>query len=116
MWASTAGAPDVDLYVKNSRLVARMDLPGMTGDEVSVDVGDGEVTIRGTRPPGISEPLDRCACEHRSFFRTIPLPDGVTREAVSVRFVNGILQVTIAMDRRPASAPPAQVEEPVLHY
>jgi HSP20 family protein len=115
VWGSAAWAPDVDLFVKNDHLVARMDLPGMTGDEVTVDVGDGQLTIHGTRPPGRpDEHLYRCARERGPFFRTIPLPEGVTREDVTVAFANGILEVAIAVARGPASAE-AQLEEPVPH-
>jgi HSP20 family protein len=117
VWGSAAWAPDVDLFVKNHHLVARIDLPGLTNDEVTIEMGDGTLTVRGTRPPGRdTERLYRCACEHGSFFRTVPLPEGVTRDDVKVTFANGILEITIALADGPAAAPPKiEIEELAAH-
>ena len=83
VWGSAAWAPDLDLFVRNNQLIARMDLPGLTKENVAIEVGDGELTIRGTRshePETCHDHTYRCACEFGSFFRTVPLPEGVDRE------------------------------------
>src|SRR5216117_723143 len=116
VWGSAAWAPDLDLFVRNNQLIARMDLPGLTKGNVAIEVGDGELTIRGTRshePETCHDHTYRCACEFGSFFRTVPLPEGVTRDDVTVKFANGILEIAIALPARAAAAPRRfEIEEP----
>ena len=116
VWGSAAWAPDLDLFVRNGQLIARMDLPGLTKDNVAIEMGDGELTIRGTRPHETDsehEHTYRCACEFGSFFRTVPLPEGVTLEDVTVTFANGMLEIAIALPAKAAAAPRRfEIEEP----
>jgi HSP20 family protein len=117
VWGSAAWAPDVDLFVKNDQLVARMDLPGLTKDDVGIEISDGALTVRGTRPLGRdTERLYRCACEHGAFFRTIPLPEDVTREDVKVTFANGILEIAIPLAGGLTAVPrKVEIEELAFH-
>ena len=119
VWESAAWAPDLDLFVKNKQLVARMDLPGLTKEDVAIEMGDGELTIRGTRPHEMHTEHDhtyRCACEFGSFFRTVPLPEGVTLEDVTVTFANGILEIAILLPAKAVAAPRRfEIEEPAPH-
>jgi HSP20 family protein len=116
VWESAAWAPDLDLFVKNRHLIARMDLPGLTKEDVAIEMGDGELTIHGTlphEPHGEHEHMYRCACESGSFFRTVPLPEGVTLDDVTTTFANGILEIAIALPARAAAAPRRfNLEEP----
>jgi HSP20 family protein len=115
-WRSSS-APDLDLFVKNNQLVARMDLPGLTREHITVDVRDDELTIHGTWPQEADaghEHLHRCACESDSFFRTVPLPARVTPQDVNVTFADGVLEVSIAAPRRRAAVPgQVEIEEPL---
>ena len=100
VWGSAAWAPDVDLFVRNHQLVARMHLSGLTKDDVTIEMGNGELTIHGTWPHEADSGHEhgyRCACEFGPFFRTVPLPEGVRSEDVTVTFANGILEVLIPM-------------------
>jgi HSP20 family protein len=119
VWESAAWAPDVDLFVRNHQLIARMDLPGLTKEDVSIEMGEGELTIRGTRPrerDAEHEHTFRCACELGSFFRTVPLPEDVTLEDVKVTFANGILEIAIALPAKAAAAPRRFEIEEVTRY
>jgi HSP20 family protein len=111
VWGSAAWAPDVDLFVRNHRLTARMDLPGLTKDDVVIEMGDGELTIYGAWPHEADAGHEhgyRCACEYGPFFRTVPLPEGVRFEDVEVTFAHGFLEIAIPM---PADLPaPRKVE------
>jgi HSP20 family protein len=107
VWGSAAWAPDLDLFVRNNQLIARMDLPGLKKEDVAIEMGDGEFTIRAARPHERGTGLEhahRCACEPDTFFSTVPVPDGVTVDDIDVTFANGILEIAVALPARPAPA------------
>src|SRR5688500_1624456 len=44
-----AWAPKIDVFERDNRLVTRIDLPGMKKEEISVEVTDGTLLLRGER-------------------------------------------------------------------
>jgi len=97
-------APKVDVMTKDGNLVTRVDLPGMKKDDVLVEVHDGYLMLSGERKKEIKEEKDDVYREEReygSFFRTVPLPQGVTVDDVKATFNNGVLEVTVPL---PAAA------------
>ena len=100
--------PQLDVVEKNNSLVATVDLPGVNKEDVKLEFLDGQLTIAGERKREFEEEKDnvyRCEREFGSFFRTIPLPDGVKAEQVKATFVDGVLQVTVPL---PVAAPAAK--------
>ena len=99
-----AWAPKVDVVTKDNQLITRVDLPGMTKDDVLVQVEDGMLTMSGERKKETKEEKDNVYREEReygSFCRTVPLPKGVKAEDVKATFTNGVLEVTLPL---PAAA------------
>jgi HSP20 family protein len=98
MWA-----PDVDVFQRNSELTIKADLPGLKKDEVSVEVAEGSVTIRGERKREREEEREgmyRCERSYGSFRRVVPLPEGAIVEQAKANFKDGVLEITMP-------APPA---------
>lgn len=93
-------APEVEIAERDHHMVVTVDLPGLTKDDVSVDVGDGTITVSGERK---TESEDRKAEWVRSertygrFMRTIPLPNGVKASDITATFANGVLQLTMPL-------------------
>ena len=105
-----AWAPKVDVVTKDNKLVTRVDLPGMTKDNVNVEVADGMLTLSGERKKETKEEKDNYFREEReygSFCRSVPLPKGVKSEDVKATFVNGVLEVTVPLPA-PATGPQAK--------
>jgi HSP20 family protein len=106
LWRETGSdmwAPDVDIFQKNDQLIVRADLPGLTKDDVSVEVTDNAVAIQGERKREHEEEregLYRAERNYGSFYRLIPLPEGVITDQAKATFREGVLEVTIP-------APPA---------
>jgi HSP20 family protein len=99
MWA-----PQVDVVQRNNELTIRADLPGLTRDEISVEITDDAVTIQGDRKREREEEregLYRRERSYGSFFRVIPLPEGAITEQAKATFKDGVLE--IAMPAPPAS-------------
>jgi len=95
-------APKVDVLTKDNQLITRIDLPGMTKEDVQVEVADGYLTLSGERKRETKTDKDNVYREEReygSFYRTVPLPDGVKTEDVKATFANGVLEVAVPLPK-----------------
>jgi HSP20 family protein len=104
--APTAWSPKVDVFEKDNRLVTRIDLPGLTKEDVKVEVTDGYLAMSGERKRETEEKKEdyfRCEREYGSFYRAVPLPEGVKLEDVKAIFANGVLEVSVPLPAEPAS-------------
>ncbi len=96
--------PDVEIFHRNSELVIHADLPGLTKDDVKVDVTDNQLTIEGERHRQHEEEQEGVYRSERSygrFSRVIPLPEGAMADQAKATFKDGVLEVTMP-------APPEQ--------
>jgi HSP20 family protein len=92
-----AWSPSLDVFEKDGTLVVRADLPGLTKDEVQVEVTDEAITLKGERKKEIEEKKEgfyRLERAYGSFYRAVPLPEGIKPEDVKATFKNGVLEVT----------------------
>jgi HSP20 family protein len=102
--------PAMDLVETADHLVLRADLPGMTEDDVDIEIKDGVLTVTGERKgehEERSEGFYRVERAFGSFSRSLSLPDGVDAGAVSARFDKGVLEVKIP---KPEEAKPQRVQ------
>jgi len=98
-------APRIDVTQRNDELVIRADLPGLTKEDVKVDVTDDMITIEGERRHEQHEEeggVYRSERSYGSFYRSIPLPEGAMTDRAKATFSNGVLEITMP-------APPEQV-------
>lgn len=112
-----AWIPSIDVFEKNGTLTIRADLPGLTKDEVTVEVADEAIVLKGERRKEIEEEkegLYRLERAYGSFYRTVPLPEDVKPEDVKATFTNGVLEVTAPLP--PATQAPkarrVEIQEP----
>jgi HSP20 family protein len=102
--------PAMDLLETEDHLVLRGDLPGMTEDDVDIEIKDNVLTVSGERK---AEHEDKGEGYHRversfgSFSRSLTLPAGVDAGQVEASFDNGVLEVRIP---KPAEAKPTRVQ------
>jgi HSP20 family protein len=106
-WSRQTGAemwaPDVEVFQKNDELTIRADLPGLKREEVTVDITDSDVCIRGERKHEREEEREgyyRSERSYGSFSRVIPLPEGAISDQAKASFRDGVLEITMP-------APPA---------
>jgi HSP20 family protein len=88
----------IDIKIRDGRLVLRADLPGLSRQDIQVDLADDHVTIRGERKQEKKEERERCSyseCSYGSFCRAIPLPEGVDASKATAEFHNGVLEVAM---------------------
>ena len=108
--------PGIDVFEKDGRLVTKIDLPGMKKDDVKVEVTDGQLTISGERKRESEEKKKgfyRAEREYGSFYRAVPLPDGVKLDDIKASFADGVLEVSVLMPVRPeAQKRTVEIQEP----
>jgi len=113
---SVAWSPKIDVFERDNRLVTRVDLPGMRKEDVLVEVTDGHLALSGERKRETEEKKDnlyRSEREYGSFYRAVPLPEGVRLEDVKATFSDGVLEVSVPLPARPeANVRKVQIEEP----
>jgi HSP20 family protein len=108
--ASRRWIPAMDLVETEDALVLRGDLPGMSEDDVDIEIKDNVLTVSGERK---SENEEKGEGYHRverafgRFSRSLNLPQGVEPEKVEAKFDNGVLEVRIP---KPAEAQPTRVQ------
>ena len=90
--------PAMDLVETEDEFVLRADLPGMSEEDVKIEVEDNLLTVAGERK---AEHEDRDQGFYRiersfgAFQRSLTLPKGVNAEAVKASFDRGVLEVRI---------------------
>ena len=114
---SAAGwSPRVDVFEKDNRLVTKVDLPGVKKEDVTVEVTDGHLALSGERKRESEETTDgvyRSEREHGSFYRAVPLPEGVKLEDVKASFADGVLEVSVPLPARTqAKVRKVEIQEP----
>ena len=109
-WRGPAGfaAPKVDFAEKNGMFEIVAELPGLDGDDVSVELKDNMLTLSGEK----REETDREEKEYHlserrfgSFRRSFRLPTGVDEAKVEAAFENGVLRVTLPKVAEAAKQP-----------
>ncbi|MFO0691878.1 MAG: Hsp20/alpha crystallin family protein [Myxococcota bacterium] len=102
-------APHVDITETNEEYRVRAELPGVSKDDVTVELDHGLLTIRGEKKSQRDEKLEkgrRLECTYGAFSRSFSLPQDADADQISARFKDGVLDVTI---KRSAASKPRQV-------
>jgi len=113
---AAAWAPRVDVFERDGRLVSKVDLPGLKKEDVSVQVTDGHLALSGERKRESEETKDnvyRSEREYGSFYRAVPLPQGVKLEDVKATFADGVLEVSVPLPTQPeGKVRKVEIQEP----
>ena len=90
--------PAMDLVETDDHFVLRADLPGMSENDVNIEVEDRVLTVSGERKAEhetAKEGYHRVERAFGSFSRALTLPEGVDPESVEASFDRGVLEVRI---------------------
>ena len=101
--------PATDLVEEGDHYVLRADVPGVSEDDVKVELEDDVLTISGERKSEHEQRDNGYRRIERAwgrFARSLTLPEGVDADGIKARFENGVLEVTIP---KPAERKPRRV-------
>jgi len=96
--------PAMDLVETENDYVLKADLPGLSDDDVKIEVEDNVLTISGERKSEREERKDgyyRIERSSGSFRRSLTLPEGVDPESVKATFERGVLEVHVPKPEQP---------------
>ena len=88
----------VDIQETEKEFFLSADMPGLNKKEVSIDIHDGLITIKGERIKEDKISFDDYRIHERqfgSFNRSFRLPDNVNEDKISAKFTNGELLITL---------------------
>jgi HSP20 family protein len=92
-----AWSPDVEVFERDNNLVVRVDLPGLSKDDIKVEMTDQGLVIQGERKREHEEKGEGWYRSERSygqFYRLIPVPEGVNADQAQAHFENGVLEIS----------------------
>ena len=90
--------PAMDLVETDEHFVLKADLPGLSEEDVTIELEDNVLTIAGDRKVESEVKRDgfyRLERATGAFRRSLTLPDGVDPEQVQATFDKGVLEVRI---------------------
>lgn len=90
--------PAMDLVERDDHFVLKADLPGLSEEDVAIEVQDNVLTLSGERK-GEHERKERgfyrLERSFGKFSRTLTLPEGIDPDGIEAKFENGVLEVSI---------------------
>ena len=96
--SGSAWTPAVDIFDTEKAIVLRAELPGLTPEDIDIEVDDNVLTLKGERrfeetvQEGRYYRLERA---YGHFQRNVTLPQGVKADEISASFDNGVLSVRV---------------------
>ena len=113
-FGNTVWSPQVEMFERDGRLTVRADLPGLTKNDVKVEVTDNAINLSGERKSEHEEKGEgyyRSERSYGSFYRSIPLPEGVNADDANATFNNGVLEITMAAPQRASRGRRLEIKE-----
>jgi HSP20 family protein len=106
--AAAAFIPPADVIVTDRGVTIHMDVPGLTTDDLEIDLENDTLTVRGERPfpyreEGNGEQRVWRHIERRfgRFERSLRVPGGLDPDAVEASIADGVLTMAIPRPEQP---------------
>lgn len=93
-WSLLAG----DLIDCGSKIVVRLELPGVAKEDCEIVIEGNTLIVRGEKRVDVTDlsgPYYLRQCAYGAFERTIPLPRNVLADRADAQFKNGVLVVNL---------------------
>jgi HSP20 family protein len=103
-WLSQTGEqradwmPALEAFQRGNEFVVRADVPGLSKEDLTVEVGEDAVTIHGERKYDREEEREgvyRSERSYGSFYRVVPLPEGAVADSAKANFQDGVLEIVL---------------------
>ena len=97
-WGQGVWAPPVDIYETDDAFLLKADLPGFTKDDVTIEMQQNRLIIRGERKRETEAKEDqyhRLERAYGRFERAFWLPTTVDAEKIQATFKDGVLELRL---------------------
>lgn len=101
--AAALWSPHLEVCERNGKLLIQVDLPGVRREDVNVQLEPDAAIIQGQRTQE-SERNERgyyhSERSYGSFYRAVPLPDGIDIDQANATFRNGVLEIEMPLPQQ----------------
>jgi HSP20 family protein len=100
--SSTLWIPPIEVAQKDGNYVVSAELPGLSDEDVTVEIDDEAIVIRGERQFEHTETqggITRTERRYGEFYRAVPLPDGAETAKARAEFKDGVLQISVPVQQ-----------------
>lgn len=90
--------PIIEVFERAGAFVVRAELPGLSKDDVKVELEENRLIIKGERKSETEKrekEFYRSERSYGSFYRAISLPEGANLEQLQAQLNNGVLEITV---------------------
>lgn len=97
-WGLRTWTPSVDIYETDDALVFEAELPGMSKDDVNIEIHNNTLILRGQRKHEAEvkdEHYHRVERAYGTFQRSFVLPTTVDQEKVQATYRDGVLELRL---------------------
>ncbi|HXG20571.1 MAG TPA: Hsp20/alpha crystallin family protein [Methylomirabilota bacterium] len=101
MWS-----PQIEVCEHDNQLIVCADLPGLKKEDLKVECTDNALIIQGERRhehEDTQQGFHRSERSYGSFYRSIPLPEGVSPENAKATSRTGVLRITMPLPQQEQS-------------
>jgi HSP20 family protein len=102
--------PAVDVYEDEHKIVLKLEIPGVSQDDVDIRLENNTLTVRGERKfekEEKEENFHRIERRYGSFSRSFTLPNSVDTENIRANYEQGVLNIELS---KRAEAKPKQIK------
>ena len=111
----TTWVPPLEMFTRNNELFMKFEVPGIKKDEITVEVTDSTLVIRGERKVEKEEKKEGFYTTERtygSFYRTVPLPEGAKFDLAKATLHDGVLEIMMPMAKVEEKTKKLEIVEP----
>jgi HSP20 family molecular chaperone IbpA len=99
--------PLVDIYENADEILLVADIPGVTRDQIRVDLEKNQLTLTARRDDDTKGRLLGQEWKSRDYYRVFMVPQGIDAEKISAELTDGVLRVHLP---KVAAAKPRKIE------
>lgn len=107
-------SPHLEMFERDGKLIVTADLPGVRKEDVKVQVDQDAITLQGQRrqdQTSQEQGYYRSERSYGSFYRMIPLPEGVDPSTASATFRDGVLEIALQAPQKRTSSRSLEIKD-----
>ena len=107
--------PAVNVFVEGNNYCVEAELPGIEKKDLDVSIDGNVLTLRGDRKESKERKEENYfirESQYGSFVRRLTLPEGVNTEKIHAAYENGVLRISMPMEKKIATGRKVLIEGP----